>query len=124
MTQPGILDEAALADIMRAAEETARNNKFWDDYDRVKSDPAMRAFLCQKLLLVASELTEAMEAFRKNADPLSTDESDNALEECCDAVIRLFDLMAHVWGAEEASDMLSEKMRKNADRPPKHGKYF
>lgn len=95
----------------------------------------------EKLMLVVTELSEAMEAFRHLKQPLldvltlgidhssregytASDEQkhylENFKEELADAAIRLFDLAGSL--GIDLEEEINMKMRKNEGRPPKHGK--
>ena len=67
----------------------------------------------EKLMLVVTELAEAMEALRQP-------DRGNFPEEIADAVIRLFDICdaVHI----DLEDEIASKMEKNARRPFRHGK--
>ena len=73
------------------------------------------AFISQNLLLIVSEVTEAMEGLRKN-------DMDNFREELADVAIRLADLA----GALEIDleEEIVKKMEKNKNRPHMHNKKF
>lgn len=75
-----------------------------------------------KLALVHSEVTEVLEAIRKNQG------EDKVVEEMADIVIRLLDLYAALkdTGQVDASldDVVQSKMNKNAKRPQLHGNNF
>lgn len=64
------------------------------------------------LCLIHSEVSEALEAFRKN-------DRANFEEECADIFIRLLD-MTHAMGVDLPNAVLA-KLRKNADRGYRHG---
>lgn len=68
-----------------------------------------------RLMLIVSELGEALEAIRK-------DDESNHREEIADTMIRLLH-----YGAHEGIDLdaeVAKKMEKNRGRPYKHGKRF
>jgi NTP pyrophosphatase (non-canonical NTP hydrolase) len=67
----------------------------------------------EALMLIVTELAEAMEAHRK-ADP------DNFREELADTFIRLFDLCGGL-GIDIQAEII-KKCEKNKGRPYKHGK--
>lgn len=75
----------------------------------------IRAFEAQKIMLIVTELSEFIEAHRK-------DNIENMREEIADTFIRLFDFTAvHMTGIE---DEIREKMNINKRRPKKHGKLY
>lgn len=95
--------------------EIARDKGFWDgdyDYDKVGN----------KLALVHSEVTEVLEAVRKNQG------SEKIVEEIADTLIRLLDVYAAMRNEEAVLDSLDEilhkKMERNKYRPKLHGNLF
>ena len=102
----------ALAAILH---ETAIEKGFWDgkkDYDKIGN----------KLALVHSEVTEILEAIRKDQG------SEKVVEEIADTIIRLLDLYAAMRNEEfilhSLDDVLQNKMDKNKLRPSLHGNRF
>lgn len=75
-----------------------------------------------KLALVHSEVTEVLEAIRKDKG------SKEIVEEISDVIIRLLDLYAAMRNSEMVTDSLEEildnKIKKNKDRPRLHGNLF
>ena len=67
----------------------------------------------EKLMLVVTELSEAMEAYR-------IDDKENFNEEIADTFIRLFDICGSI--DINIEDEISKKMEVNKKRPHKHGK--
>ena len=100
------------------AEEIHKNavdKGFWDR----TADPI---FLAKQMMMIVSEVSEAMEAVRKEMDP------EQISDEFADIIIRTLDLYA---GMVEAGYMkksldyaIKEKMEKNSNRPQKHGVRF
>ena len=95
--------------------ETARDKGFWDgeySYDKIGN----------KLALVHSEVTEVLEAIRKDKG------SKEIVEEMSDIIIRLLDLYAAMRNSEIITDSLEEalenKINKNKSRPRLHGNLF
>ncbi len=95
--------------------ETAVEKGFWDgevDYNVIGN----------KLALVHSEVTEVLEAIRKDKG------SENIVEEMADVLIRLLDLYAAMMNAgfidHSIDDVLNSKMNINKDRPRLHGNRF
>lgn len=95
--------------------ETAKEKGFWDgetNYDK----------LGNKLALVHSEVTEVLEAIRKNHG------SEKVVEEMADVIIRLLDVYAAMRNEEmvlhSLDDILNYKINKNKERPKLHGNLF
>jgi NTP pyrophosphatase (non-canonical NTP hydrolase) len=95
--------------------ENAVQKGFWDR-------PADEIFVTKQMMMIVSEVVEAMEALRKDMDP------DQMSDEFADIIIRTLDLYA---GMVEAGYMtksldsaIKQKMEKNSDRPKKHGVRF
>lgn len=83
------------------------------------------AFIAQKIALIQSELSEALEAMRKGdytENGYGVGKKDSFADELIDAVVRIFDL-----GGELGIDLdaqLAFKLAYNAQRESKHGKQF
>ena len=88
---------------------------FWDR-------PADEIFVTKQMMMIVSEVVEAMEALRKEMDP------DQLSDEFADIIIRTLDLYAGMVSAGYMTKSLNmaikEKMAKNSDRPKKHGVRF
>ena len=102
----------ALAAILH---ETAREKGFWDgtySHDKVGN----------KLALVHSEVTEVLEAIRKNHG------SEKVVEEMADVIIRLLDIYAAMRNEEAVmhslDEILQKKMNINKERQRLHGNLF
>jgi len=67
----------------------------------------------EKLMLVVTELSEAMEAYRH-------DDTENFAEEIADTFIRLCDICGSI--GLDIEDAIERKMEVNKRRPFKHGK--
>lgn len=95
--------------------ETAIEKGFWDG-------PRTHDQIGNKLALVHSEVTEVLEAIRKNKG------SQEVVEEMADVIIRLLDLYAAMRNAtfveHSLDEMLLAKMEKNKLRPKLHGNLF
>ncbi|MCB9720752.1 MAG: nucleotide pyrophosphohydrolase [Candidatus Omnitrophica bacterium] len=81
----------------------AREKGFWDQDRNIG----------EALMLVVTEIGEAMEGYRK-------EDHDNFREEIADTFIRLFDLCGGLKIDIEAE--IAKKSIKNLSRPYKHGK--
>lgn len=95
--------------------ETAIEKGFWEgpkDHDKIGN----------KLALVHSEVTEVLEAIRKNKG------SQEIVEEMADILIRTLDLYAAMRNAtfveHSLDEVLFQKMEKNKSRPKLHGNLF
>jgi NTP pyrophosphatase (non-canonical NTP hydrolase) len=95
--------------------ETAIEKGFW-------SAPKNFDVFGNKIALIHSEVTEVLEAIRKNKG------SEQVVEEMVDILIRTLDLYASMrnGGFVEHSldEVLFNKMEKNKDRPRLHGNLF
>lgn len=91
---------------------TARNKGFWDDEVDVN-------FVLAKLALVHSEVSETLEAVRKEQG------ERKIVEEMADIIIRTLDLWKGMqdegWIESDIDEVMEEKMRYNTTRPQKHG---
>lgn len=101
-----------LDDLARELHRTAVEKGFWEESVDVH-------FLLSKLALVHSEISEVLEALRKQMP------EKKIVEECVDVFIRLMDWYE---GAREAGyvsssfdEILKEKSSINKDRPRMHG---
>lgn len=115
MNSNNIVTEYGLDALSAILHETARDKGFWDgdySYDKVGN----------KLALVHSEVTEVLEAIRKNHG------SEKVVEEMADVIIRLLDIYAAMRNEEEIihslDEVLENKLNKNKERPKLHGNLF
>ncbi len=132
-----------LNDLAKRINEEARKKGFWDSMDNAISgleDHALEyigstecaivkatedAFIAQKIALIQSELSEALEAMRKGnyaENGYGVGKKDSFADELIDAVVRILDL-----GGELGIDLDAQlvfKMEYNAQREAKHGKEF
>jgi len=76
------------------------------------------------LMLIVSELGEALEALRKDKRQIKYNDwkKDTFEDELADVAIRLFDL-AEAEGVN-LTWQIEQKLEYNKNRPPKHGKLF
>ena len=88
---------------------------FWDR----TVDPI---FIAKQMMMIVSEVSEAMEAVRKDMDP------EQISDEFADIIIRTLDLydgMVEAGYVTKSLDYaIKEKMEKNSHRPKKHGVRF
>lgn len=101
-------------------------NGFWDmavidGPDGVIFDPAERS-IGEQIALMHSELSEALEADRKDLQDDKLPEYDGLTVELADCIIRIMDTACAydlpLW------DALCDKIKYNASRPYKHGKSY
>ena len=95
--------------------ETAKEKGFWDgEYTHDK--------IGNKLALVHSEVTEVLEAIRKNKG------SEEVVEEMADTIIRLLDVYAAMRNENQVlhslDEILEKKININKERPRLHGNLF
>lgn len=106
----------SLLALVGQAHTTAREKGFWD-VPRVMLAEDKDAKVCQKLALIHSEVSEAVEAIRQ-ADPTK----NNLSEELADIVIRVADLAGYL--QVDLEHEVTMKLAKNSARPNKHSKRF
>jgi NTP pyrophosphatase (non-canonical NTP hydrolase) len=102
-------------DLAEEIHKTAVEKGFWDR----TADPI---FIAKQMMMIVSEVSEAMEALRKDMDP------DQISDEFADIIIRTLDLYAGIAEAGYVKKSLDyaikEKMERNTHRPQKHGVRF
>ncbi len=102
-------------DLAEEIHKNAIDKGFWDR----TVDPI---FIAKQMMMIVSEVSEAMEALRKDMDP------DHIADEFADIIIRTLDLYAGIAEAGYVTKSLDyaikEKMEKNSHRPKKHGVRF
>lgn len=110
-----IVTEYGLDALSALLHETAKEKGFWDgeySHDKVGN----------KLALVHSEVTEVLEAIRKNHG------SEKVVEEMADVIIRLLDVYAAMRNEEailhSLDEILEKKININKERPRLHGNLF
>ena len=97
------ISEMNLSELCQYCHSIAKSKGFWDEERNIG----------EALMLVVTELAEAMEGYRHQ-------DQDNFREELADAFIRLFDLCGGLGVDIEAE--IEKKSNKNKTRPYKHGK--
>lgn len=115
MNSNKVITEFGLDALSAILHETAIEKGFWED-------EVTYNVIGNKLALVHSEVTEVLEAIRKNKG------SENVVEEMADIIIRLLDLYAAMMNTEMIShsldEILDKKVNINKDRPKLHGNLF
>ena len=115
MKSSEIITDYGLDVLSAVLHETAREKGFWEgEYSHDK--------IGNKLALVHSEVTEVLEAIRKNQG------SEKVVEEMVDVIIRLLDIYAAMRNEEAVihslDDILQKKMNINKERQRLHGNLF
>jgi NTP pyrophosphatase (non-canonical NTP hydrolase) len=118
LIEPGVKGLDYLAQV---AHENARAKGFWEEGD---------FNMGEKLALIHSELSEALEEHRGYKPTfyvdVTTGKPEGSLVELADVLIRTLDLMRYINGDEGYSieEIVLAKMNYNATRPHKHGKAY
>lgn len=93
----------------------AREKGFWD----ADTEDNRIVFYLKQLAMVHSEVSEVLEAIRKEKG------DDVVVEELADIIIRVLDLWAGMstdqYTNHSLSEAINEKMQKNTTRPKMHG---
>ncbi len=115
MSSSEMVTDYGLDALAAVLHQTAIEKGFWDgevNYDKIGN----------KLALVHSEVTEVLEAIRKEKG------SEAVVEEMSDVLIRLLDLYAAMMDEEMIShsldEILNKKLNINKERPKLHGNLF
>lgn len=110
-----IVTEYGLDALSAILHETAVEKGFWDGeitYDKIGN----------KLALCHSEITEVLEALRKQKP------KEHIVEEIADSIIRILDLYAAMMNEgiveDSLDEIMSKKMERNSHRPKLHGNLF
>ena len=118
-----------ITELVEKAHENARKKGFWEDWNSICWEDGLSRnedstldieelfnnAIATKLMLIVSEVSEALEALRNK-------KKDSFKEELADVAIRLADLCG---GLEiDLETEIKKKMEKNKKRGYKHGKAF
>lgn len=106
-----------LNDYAHLCHSIAAEKGFWTDQYSSRTQTEMRTI--RALALITSEVSEAIEALRKNDAGLASTEFS---EEIADILIRTFDLAGAL--CLDLNEIVNKKIQKNRLRPAKHGKRF
>lgn len=113
-----------IADLVRLSHQNAVNKGFWGE------DSESEQFnVAEKLMLIVSEVAEAMEVDRAGIDlthvlTRSTGKPEGFLVELADVVIRVGDLVGRITDPQTFEDLVLQKMAYNETRPAMHGKAY
>lgn len=109
------------------ANEITRKKGFWDSMDNAclqldgeALQDTKDAFIVQKIALVGTEISEAIEAIRKQSYGL--EQKDTFEDEIADTFIRLADLCGEL--GIDIEKQIKWKLEHNKSREYKHGKSF
>jgi len=102
-------EKATIKNLVKTCYDNARRKGFWDASDNIP----------EKVMLVVTELSEGVEAYRRG---IVTGKKDSFAEELADAVIRICDIAGHL-NIDLEKEIL-DKIEYNRSRPYLHGKKF
>lgn len=116
---------SAINDLADRISDTAESKGFWDI-----EDTGDIGIVGLKLALIHSEVSEALAVHRDVYDDEDVDattgltpmQEDDFAEELADVVIRVLDLAGYY--DYDIGNIIIDKMAKNEDRPPRHGKRY
>ena len=118
-----------IKELVEITHGNARNKGFWEDWDSIcwedgleRNDSStldigelFNLATSSRLMLIVSEVSEALEALRKN-------DKENFKEELADVIIRTCDLAGGL--NIDLQEEIMKKIEANKNRPYKHGKEF
>ncbi|MBY6758682.1 nucleotide pyrophosphohydrolase [Clostridium botulinum] len=116
-----------IKEMVKDAHKNAIDHGFWEEEKNILTKMCVkefedeeikavkRAFMCQRLMLIVSEVSEAVNALRK-------DDKENYAEELADIILRTSDTA--LGDTVDIEKEIKKKMKKNRSRPYKHDKAF
>lgn len=116
-----------IKEMVNDAHRNAIDHGFWEEeqniitkmcvkeFENEEIKAVKRAFMCQRLMLIVSEVSEAVNALRK-------DDKENYAEDLADIILRTSD--TSLGDTVDIEKEIKKKMKKNRSRPYKHGKAF
>ncbi|BAQ14703.1 MazG nucleotide pyrophosphohydrolase domain-containing protein [Clostridium botulinum] len=116
-----------IKEMVKDAHKNAIDHGFWEEEHNIITKMCVkgfkdeeikavkRAFMCQRLMLIVSEVSEAVNALRK-------DDKENYAEELADIILRTSDTA--LGDTVDIEKEIKKKMKKNRSRPYKHDKAF
>lgn len=111
-----IVNSLTIPELVMQSHGMAREKGFWDNaYMYEGDDELYTSLISEKLMLIVSEVSEALEALRH-------EDQKEFNEEMADIMIRVADLCGKL--KIDLNYEIVKKMEKNASRPYKHGKKF
>jgi NTP pyrophosphatase (non-canonical NTP hydrolase) len=123
-------EESPMLDLIGEAHGCAIEKGWWDGGAQDRTDRAEADFPAL-LALIHSEVSEALEAYRKPEQGYPDGDAwgwigpngkpEGILSELADVVIRIFDLVGALGMGSRFASVLVAKMRYNRTRPHRHG---
>lgn len=115
-----------LNDLAEEISEVALAKNFWDI-----PDVGDNGYIPLKLALVHSEVSEAIEVYRKPYEDagassftgMTPEQEEDFSEELADVIIRVLDIIGY-YGLEDFGEILLSKIEANRSRPTLHEKRF